>query len=526
MPRSRGFFYAWIICGASIALAQTSSVNISANFTTTETLTNRTTGYSAANVAPVGNATIRMDTSQPVDASGNPTAAATGTVSFNFNRLDSFSVSINIPVSSTGSNISGTISAGSGAYKGATGTANLSIARGSSGAYTISGTGNVTASGKTTAFSFSNSSGTSTSVVFDTIAGTGTAAITPLSSKASATLSIEVDAATGTQAGTMTIAVSSADSVTLYFNQPMNSTSPVSATVAAGTGAYATATGTATLTPGGSAPNLTFTGTGSIAQHAAGVPVITEVATAYGVDEISQNGWIAIKGKNLVSSATPADGVNWSGALEFLFGGRMPTQLLGVTVSVNGMPAFIYFYCSAATNPTGCPSDQINVLTPLDNSQGPVTVVVNNNGSVSSAFVVPKREIEPSFLLLNTSGYIVATHLDYSLVGPASLYPGYSTPAKAGETIALFAVGFGVPSTPIVNGAAVQYGALPQTPSCFIGSVMAQVTAAYIISPGLTQLNVVIPSGTPSGDNLFYCEYQGSAAAAQFTPAGNLLTVQ
>ena len=45
----------------------------------------------------------------------------------------------------------------------------------------------------------------------------------------------------------------------------------------------------------------------------------------------------------------------------------MPTRLGGVSATVNGKPAYVYWFCSAATTPT-CGSDQINVLTPLDDT--------------------------------------------------------------------------------------------------------------------------------------------------------------
>src|SRR5581483_6074880 len=99
----------------------------------------------------------------------------------------------------------------------------------------------------------------------------------------------------------------------------------------------------------------------------------------------------------------------------------LPSELQGVTVSINGSPAYIDFYCSAATNPTACPSDQINVLTPLDTAQGRIRVVVSNNGVDSTPFVVTMRQVEPSFLLFDTLGHIVATHLDSTLVAPSTL---------------------------------------------------------------------------------------------------------
>ena len=142
---------------------------------------------------------------------------------------------------------------------------------------------------------------------------------------------------------------------------------------------------------------------------------------------------------------TSSGGVNWSTAPSFA-SGLMPTQLNGVSVTVNNKPAFVYFYCSAETDP-GCIEDQLNVLTPLDNTLGPVRVVVTNGTVSTPAFTASMQAVAPSFLLDGATAYITATHLDYSLVGPTGLYPGYTTPASPGEVIVLYAVGFGLPST-------------------------------------------------------------------------------
>ena len=248
-------------------------------------------------------------------------------------------------------------------------------------------------------------------------------------------------------------------------------------------------------------------------------PVITSVATAFGPTAIAQNTYIVIKGENLVPANTPSAGVTWSSAPSFTLG-LMPTQLNGVSVTVNGKSAFVYFYCSAATDPS-CFQDQLNVLTPLDNTIGPVSVAVSNGAVSSPAFTVSMNTVTPSFLLLSSAGYIVATHRDNTLVGPTSLYPGYSTPARTSEVIALFGVGFGLPSTPLVNDSASQSGSLSVMPVCTLGGMPAPLTFAGLVSPGLYQLNLTVPAVAPNGDNAVVCTYNGTV-----TPLGDLITVQ
>ena len=246
---------------------------------------------------------------------------------------------------------------------------------------------------------------------------------------------------------------------------------------------------------------------------------ITSVTTAFAGPVIAQNTFIVIKGANLVPATTPASGTIWSSAPSFA-SGLMPTQLGGVSVTVNNKPAFVEFFCSAATASI-CPQDQLNILTPLDNTTGPVQVVVTSGGVSSPAYSVNMQPIAPSFLLFSTAGYIAATHANNIPVGATNLYPGLSTPAQPGETIVLYAVGFGLPTTALVNGLATQSGTLPVLPVCLVGGAPAPLAFAGLISPGLYQLNLTIPATAANGDNAVSCTYTGAT-----TPAGDLITVQ
>jgi len=248
-------------------------------------------------------------------------------------------------------------------------------------------------------------------------------------------------------------------------------------------------------------------------------PTVYSVSTAYGGAGIAQNTFIVIKGANLVPATTAASGAIWSTAPSFA-SGLMPTQLNGISVTVNNKPAFVYFYCSAQTDPD-CFEDQLNILTPLDNTVGPVPVVVTNGTVSAPAFTASMQAAAPSFLLFSTAGYVAATHLNGSLIGPTNLYPGYSTPASPGELIVLYTVGFGLPSSTLVNGSSTQVGSLPVLPVCTVGGTPASLSFAGLISPGLYQLNLTVPASAASGDNLIACIYNGFA-----TPAGDLLTVQ
>jgi uncharacterized protein (TIGR03437 family) len=249
---------------------------------------------------------------------------------------------------------------------------------------------------------------------------------------------------------------------------------------------------------------------------------ISSVNVAGGGPDIAQNTWIEIHGKNLVPANTPASGMIWSAAPEFA-SNVMPTQLgnLPLQVTVNNIPAYLYFFCSGAAGSV-CATDQINVLTPMDGTVGPVQVAVYN-GIYSASFTVSMQAAAPSFPLVGATKYLVATHADYSLVGPASMsVPGYPfTPAQAGETIVIYAFGFGMPESAVVSGSASQSGSLPTLPAIRIGGTAATVVYAGVISPGLYQLNVVVPSTAPSGDNPVTCSYNGATS-----PPGDLIAVR
>jgi uncharacterized protein (TIGR03437 family) len=276
----------------------------------------------------------------------------------------------------------------------------------------------------------------------------------------------------------------------------------------------ATSQRTGTLTIAGQAFIVTQAGASPT------TPTITSVDTANGGSDIAQNDWIVIKGTNLVPASTPSTDVIWSDAPEFA-SGRMPTQLNGVTVTVNGKPAYIYFFCSGKTSKI-CQTDQINVLTPLDSTLGPVQIVVNNGTSPSAPFPTYVGVVSPALLRYGTNGYIIATHANSSLIGPSSLYPGYSTPAQPGETIVLYGVGFGLPSTPLLDGSSGQSGVLPSSVSCQIGGAKAPVIFAGLVSPGLYQFNVTVPAtGLTDGDSPVTCTYQGASI-----PPGALIAIR
>jgi uncharacterized protein (TIGR03437 family) len=222
------------------------------------------------------------------------------------------------------------------------------------------------------------------------------------------------------------------------------------------------------------------------------IPAVTSVANAAGEETVvAQNTWIEIKGSNLAS-----DTRTWESS-DFV-NNQLPTKLDGISVVVNGKSAYVYYI-----SPT-----QVNVLTPLDSAQGSVMLQVTNNGSTTTAFGMQLQAYAPGLFQFGGSAYAAATHANGSLLGPASLYPGSSTPANPGETIVLYGTGFGPTSPPIVSGWATQTGSLPVLPTVKICGVSASVQFAGLSGAGLYQLNVIVP-GSVSGDCTTTVTYNG-----------------
>jgi uncharacterized protein (TIGR03437 family) len=231
--------------------------------------------------------------------------------------------------------------------------------------------------------------------------------------------------------------------------------------------------------------------TGAGVPSAGSNPSVSLVANAFGeTATIAPNTWIEIKGTNLASNTRiwqDSDFVN----------NRMPIALDGTGAKVNGNSAFVYYI-----SPT-----QVNILTPPDALSGTVEVQLTN-GSVTSSMTVAAQALAASFFVFD-GVHATATHLNGGLVGPTTLYPGFSTPASPNEPLILYANGLGPTSSPVVSGAVTQGGTLPQLPLVKIGGVTANVTFAGLVSPGLFQLNVIVPPSVPDGDLPLTGTYNG-----------------
>jgi uncharacterized protein (TIGR03437 family) len=515
----------------------TSSPGTTTNITLNLTQTNQTHSVpnqfsvvETGSAGALGPATLAMSSTPAIDTNANFIAPILFTATLYFNQNDSIVATfmtsdLNFLNESPLVLSGGTITDGTGAYAGASGSLTLNFTKGANNVYATTGSGGVTVGNKTTTLTLTNFHGGAScspcTEEFNNAAITGT--ITPFGS---VTVALSTDVTNSPPQPKVifgTIPVNATDSINFFSPTSFNNLGDtVTETIAGGTGAFAGATGSFTLTiDQNSAGALMVQGSGSITTAVKGAPIISSVTTAFGASSIADNTWLQINGTNLAPSNTASGGVVWSNAPSFAQG-MMPTQLGPISVTVGGQPGYVFFYCSAATDAACTAGDQINVLSPLNTSSSlyPVEVVVTNNGVSSAPFTVLNSGYSPTFPFFDAAGHVVARHLDFSFLGPTSL--GFATPAKAGETIILVLYGLGLPTgTPPVAGSATQSGSLPATPVCWVSGLPAAVVGVALISPGLYQLNLTVPAAISAGDNPINCSYQGYP-----TSPGALIAVQ
>lgn len=510
--------------GAMQAIAQT-NINVNLVFgngggpNTSNTLILAQTG----SVGSLGKAALVMTSSSAPIGNGGIMGPAQASFELAFNEIDTIAISFSEPdpnfaTATTVVMTGGTITGGTGAYAGASGSLDLTIVKDSAGAFwstsTTSGSGSLTVGGSTTPLTLSNFRGwccgwATREEDFYLLPFTAKGNLGSGSGTVKEYYYFNAPNGTPNVVGTATVNFNSTDSLVLGFSyNPSSSTdlsppSSFSGNIAGGTGKYANATGPISWTNSSQGYSASATMTTSPGAQ------ITQVKTIFGFPQVAFNTWLEIHGHNLVPADTPATGVDWSNAPDFA-NGMMPTQLGPVGVAFGGglVPGYIYFYCSAKTNPN-CADDQINVLAPLlpVNNPVPVPVSVLNNDVPIARTVTFREHLSPAFLSFDTKGHIAARHVDGSLMAPASLYPGASTPAKPGEIIELYGAGFGSVPGGLVEGSSTQSGSLSTAGlSCWVSGLNAQAVGA-LVSPGLYQINLTVPKGTPSGDNPVVCIY-------------------
>ncbi len=241
----------------------------------------------------------------------------------------------------------------------------------------------------------------------------------------------------------------------------------------------------------------------------AGAPAISANGVVNGASfqpGVTPNSWVTIQGTNLAAQTD-----DWSHSI---VNGALPTSLDGVSVSMSGKPAYVYFISPG----------QLNVLAP-DVPSGPISVTVTTAAGTSTAFSTTAAAYGPAFFLWPES-QVVATRQDFSYAAKAGTFAGSTTvPAKPGDVIILWATGFGptmplapsgvsVPASGGYSTAAAPAVTINNTPATVYGAALAPGSA------GLYQIAIQVPTTLADGDWQIQATI-GSVAS----PAGNILSV-
>src|SRR5258708_1604037 len=225
-------------------------------------------------------------------------------------------------------------------------------------------------------------------------------------------------------------------------------------------------------------------------------PVITNSSTVNGASftagaPVTPGSIVSIFGSNLASAMSHADTI------------PLTASLGGVSVTFNNEPAPLFF----------AGPQQINAQVPWDIPPGmPANVTVTAPGGSSQA-QVNMALASPGVFTLNFGAgpAIVQNNADGTFAWPPNTVPGLIThPAKIGDFIIIYANGLGAVDRPVNNGDKPPAGALTNTltqPTILLGGVA--VPADHVTFSGLNpnfvalnQINVKIPDGTPTGNNV------------------------
>lgn len=186
---------------------------------------------------------------------------------------------------------------------------------------------------------------------------------------------------------------------------------------------------------------------------------------------IAPGSLVAIFGSNLASGSQTATVSPW------------PTTLAGATVTINGVPAPIY-YASPA---------QVNAQVPFEIPAGAAQVTA---GGASDSFTVSAAA--PG-LFQSEAGRAVAQNEDYSVNSPAS-------PARPGSYIVAYLTGQGLVDNPAPTGAPAPADPLSRPVLQDIAATLngRPCDVAFLgLTPGLTgvaQINLKVPDDLPAGD--------------------------
>jgi uncharacterized protein (TIGR03437 family) len=257
------------------------------------------------------------------------------------------------------------------------------------------------------------------------------------------------------------------------------------------------------------------TSTSPVATENKTIPVTLKVSSFQQLEAAAANAPVAFTG-GVVNNATFEGDTLAPGGIVAVFGDGfatgspvgaqalpLATELGGARVLVNDRAAPVYYVSP----------NQINFQLPYDTAPGDAVVRVERGGVRGNPVSINVGRAAPRILRLNVGDHGIIVNGDGSFAIPPTA--GLSSrPAKAGETVVMYALGLGATNPAVASGvgapanplgvASAGYRVLFGTPGPFGGGV--QVTPLYAgLTPnfvGLYQINVTIPADAPRGPSV------------------------
>ena len=234
-------------------------------------------------------------------------------------------------------------------------------------------------------------------------------------------------------------------------------------------------------------------------------------ASAYGGSaSIGTGSWIEIYGSNLAADTRSWAASDFSGTPAV----NAPTSLDRTAVTIAGQSAFVDYISPC----------QVNAQVPANTGTGPLPVTVSTAAGTSTAVNVTVNAVQPGLWAppqFNVGGtqYVGATHADGTFVGPAGAFTGLtSSPAKPGEVIVLYGIGFGS------VGSGTPPGQITQTLNTLVLPIQFSFSGVPTIAPaydglapnyvGLYQFNLTVPASLANSNAVPVTFTLGSGANA------------
>ncbi len=208
---------------------------------------------------------------------------------------------------------------------------------------------------------------------------------------------------------------------------------------------------------------------------------------------VAPGSWVEIYGTNLASRARSWTDGDFSS-------GVAPTSLEGTRVTIDGKAAYLAYVSPG----------QLNVQLPSTLTEGQKQLTVTTSAGTSTAYTITVNSTQPglyapSLLKVNGTQFAGAVHADGATFAlPTGSVQGASTrPARPGEAITLYGVGFG-PVTPVISAGAVvtELNSTAYPLEVSVGGARAAVAYAGLApnAVGVYQINVVVPAVAESGN--------------------------